>query len=214
MCKIVPVRFCDYADPSCIGFWDIVQINRRTHSMPNTLLNGNNLLPRWQSAYRRFHSTETAVTKVFNDLLMAVDRGQMSVLFLLDLSAAMNCCCKGLSISSACVAQCSSGSARICQAGHSALCTVIWCRSLSMSCAQFHKAQSLVCCFSFCTWRILRTGLPSTACLFTPTLTTHSCTSTSPPSSQRNHVIRWHTWALRHGHRPLDVRQQTKTERR
>ena len=43
-----------------------------------------------QSAYRRFHSTETAVTKVFNDLLLAADVGQMSALCLLDLTAAFN----------------------------------------------------------------------------------------------------------------------------
>ena len=42
------------------------------------------------SAYRRFHSTETAVTKVFNDLLLAADVGQMSALCLLDLTAAFN----------------------------------------------------------------------------------------------------------------------------
>jgi len=48
-----------------------------------------------------------------------------------------------------------------------------------MSCARFHKAQSLVRCSLFCTWRILRTGLPSTACLFTLMLMIHSCTSTS-----------------------------------
>ena len=53
-------------------------------------LNSNNLLPGWHSAYRRFHSTETAVTKVFNDLLVAADRGQMSILCLLDLSAAFD----------------------------------------------------------------------------------------------------------------------------
>jgi len=40
-----------------------------------------------QSAYRRFHSTETSVTKVFNDLLLAADAGQMSALCLLDLTA-------------------------------------------------------------------------------------------------------------------------------
>jgi len=34
--------------------------------------------------------TETSVTKVFNDLLMAVDRGQISIHCLLDLSAAFD----------------------------------------------------------------------------------------------------------------------------
>jgi len=43
-----------------------------------------------QSAYRRFHSTETAVTKVFSDLLVTADSGQMSALCLLDLTAAFD----------------------------------------------------------------------------------------------------------------------------
>ena len=45
-------------------------------------------MPRMQSAYRQFHSTETAVTKVFSDLLVAADSGQMSAVCLLDLTAA------------------------------------------------------------------------------------------------------------------------------
>jgi len=53
-------------------------------------LDGSSLLPGWQSVYRRLHSTETAVTKVFNDLLVAVDRVQMSALCLLDLSPAFD----------------------------------------------------------------------------------------------------------------------------
>ena len=50
----------------------------------------NGLMPSVQSAYRRFHSTETAVTKVFNDLLLAANAGQMSALCLLDLTAAFD----------------------------------------------------------------------------------------------------------------------------
>jgi len=43
-----------------------------------------------QSAYRRFHSTETAVTTVYSDLLLAADVGQVSALCLLDLTAAFD----------------------------------------------------------------------------------------------------------------------------
>ena len=50
----------------------------------------NNLLPVQQSAYRPFHSTETAIVSVHNDLVRTVDSGKMSLLILLDLSAAFD----------------------------------------------------------------------------------------------------------------------------
>jgi len=53
-------------------------------------LNSNGLLPRFQSAYRAHHSTETAVLKVLMDILLAVDAGDLSALVLLDLSAAFD----------------------------------------------------------------------------------------------------------------------------
>jgi hypothetical protein len=53
-------------------------------------LSANGLLPRFQSAYRSGHSTETAVTKVLSDILTAIDSGDISVLALLDLSAAFD----------------------------------------------------------------------------------------------------------------------------
>jgi len=47
-------------------------------------------MPKTQSAYRKYHSTETAVTRVDNDLLLAADRGQVSSLCVLDLTAAFD----------------------------------------------------------------------------------------------------------------------------
>jgi len=37
-------------------------------------------IPATQSAYRQFHSTESAVWKVYNDLLLAADSGLVSAL--------------------------------------------------------------------------------------------------------------------------------------
>ena len=49
-----------------------------------------NLLPVLQSAYRPFHSTETAVIGVMNDMIKAIDQGHVGALMLLDLSAAFD----------------------------------------------------------------------------------------------------------------------------
>ena len=51
----------------------------------------NDLLPRYQSAYRRHHSTETAMLRVLSDVLTAADNQQVTLLGLLDLSAAFDC---------------------------------------------------------------------------------------------------------------------------
>ena len=43
-----------------------------------------------QSAYKKGHSTETALTRVHNDILQAIDDGECAILVLLDLSAAFD----------------------------------------------------------------------------------------------------------------------------
>ena len=50
-------------------------------------LNSHNLYNTCQSAYRLGHSTETALLKVVNDLFLSVNKGNISVLALLDFSS-------------------------------------------------------------------------------------------------------------------------------
>ena len=51
----------------------------------------NNALPESQLAYRVSHSTETALLKITSDALLAADRGMLTLLGLLDLSATFDC---------------------------------------------------------------------------------------------------------------------------
>ena len=53
-------------------------------------INCNKLLSDFQSAYRLHHSTGTALLKVTSDFFSAMDDGKISVLVLLDLSAAFD----------------------------------------------------------------------------------------------------------------------------
>ena len=53
-------------------------------------LRDNDLEESLQSAYKTFHSTETALVKVHNDIVSAIDNQSYTILLLLDLSAAFD----------------------------------------------------------------------------------------------------------------------------
>ena len=53
-------------------------------------LNNNNLLPDNQSAYRRYHSMETALLRLVSDIVTESETGKITLLSLLDMSAAFD----------------------------------------------------------------------------------------------------------------------------
>jgi len=50
----------------------------------------NGLFPKMQSAYRRHHSTETALLRVQNDFLLNMNKQLVTLLVMLDLSLAFD----------------------------------------------------------------------------------------------------------------------------
>ena len=47
------------------------------------------VVEKFQSAYKSHHSTETALLRVFNDILFSIDQGGREILVLLDLSSVL-----------------------------------------------------------------------------------------------------------------------------
>lgn len=47
-------------------------------------------IPRYQSAYRKFHSVETVINRIYNDLIVSKARGNCTMLVMLDLTAAFD----------------------------------------------------------------------------------------------------------------------------
>jgi len=66
-------------------------VERAVASQLNKYLADNDLLPRCQSAYRKGHSTETALLRVWSDMLMAANERRLTLLCMLDMSAAFDC---------------------------------------------------------------------------------------------------------------------------
>ena len=65
-------------------------VERSVFNQLHEYLLSNNLYPIFQSAYRACHSTETALLKMQNDLLLNMDRGHVTLLVLLGLSLAFD----------------------------------------------------------------------------------------------------------------------------
>jgi hypothetical protein len=65
-------------------------MERLVNTRLSTHIDTHTLLPSSQSAYRNKYSTETALLRIHNDIVSAIDQGQVAALVLLDLSAAFD----------------------------------------------------------------------------------------------------------------------------
>ncbi|XP_037548511.1 uncharacterized protein LOC119425058 [Nematolebias whitei] len=65
-------------------------LEKIVYNQLTSYLNDHNLLEQFQSGFKTHHSTESALLKVFNDILLATDSGDCVVLMLLDLTAAFD----------------------------------------------------------------------------------------------------------------------------
>jgi len=80
------------------NFWPVSNLSlmsnvfeKAVSRQPNEHLSDQGLMPRHQSAYMKHHSTETAMLRVMSDALTAADQRRMTLIGLLDLSAAFDC---------------------------------------------------------------------------------------------------------------------------
>ena len=85
-----PTDIANFLPVSNLTFMSKV-IERAAASQLNTYLSANGLMPRHQSAYRKKQSTETAMLRVWSDVLTSADVREVTLLGLLDLSAALDC---------------------------------------------------------------------------------------------------------------------------
>ena len=99
LAEVTPTLKKATLDPTILGSYGPISnlpfiskvLERAVNERMVAHLQANNLVPEHQSAYRRSHSTETALLKVTSDALLAADQGKLTLLGMLDLSAAFDC---------------------------------------------------------------------------------------------------------------------------
>ena len=87
-----PSNFNNFRPISNLPFISKI-LEKTVASQLHSHLSHNNLYDQFQSGFRPLHSTETALIKITDDLLMAADSGLLTILILLDLSSAFDTLC-------------------------------------------------------------------------------------------------------------------------
>ena len=83
------LSYANYRPVSNLSFLSKV-IEKAALFRLNIHVNENNLLPKNQSAYRQFHSCESALLRLVNDILEGMEEQEVTALIAIDLSAAFD----------------------------------------------------------------------------------------------------------------------------
>jgi len=137
----------------------------------NDYLLTNNLMPRYQSAYPKKHSTETALLRVLSDRFNAVDIRQVTLLDLSDLpqhstASTTISCCSGWSMALVCRTLCCYRSIRSCRIEHSKWPMQANCRQVDLCCSAYHRTLFWALCCTFCTPPNSNRWSHGTACVY------------------------------------------------
>ena len=85
----LPLQLSNYRPVSGLSFASkLIEKAALKQIMP--YLERSNLYAKYNSAYRKFHSTETLLLKINSDILNNMDRQRVTIVVLLDLSAAFD----------------------------------------------------------------------------------------------------------------------------